>query len=150
MVLSMTTNGLVTCVNDRPFIIQSFLIQSAKLLNPSSCSIPQRVSTSNVPRYMQGYRIRLQHMMSCLFYLCTSYWKMYWTLVMGLVKIVNGRCGHINLTLKEGWNSSPIKGSRCLREPKKVYSHCLVLVGSRNGFERDLHKQKLLISYEIN
>jgi len=29
----MTTNGLVTCVNDRPFIIQSFLIQSAKLLN---------------------------------------------------------------------------------------------------------------------
>ena len=24
---------------------------------------------------------------------------------------------------------------------KKLYSHCLVLVGSRNGFERDLHKQ---------
>jgi len=25
---------------------------------------------------------------------------------------------------------------------KKLYSNCLVLVGSRNGFERDLHKQK--------
>ena len=24
---------------------------------------------------------------------------------------------------------------------KKLYSNCLVLVGSRNGFERDLHKQ---------
>jgi len=24
---------------------------------------------------------------------------------------------------------------------KKLYSHCLVLVGSRNGFKRDLHKQ---------
>jgi len=24
---------------------------------------------------------------------------------------------------------------------KKLYSHCLVLVGSRNGYERDLHKQ---------
>jgi len=24
---------------------------------------------------------------------------------------------------------------------KKLYSHCLVLVGSRNGFELDLHKQ---------
>ena len=24
---------------------------------------------------------------------------------------------------------------------KKLYSPCLVLVGSRNGFERDLHKQ---------
>jgi len=24
---------------------------------------------------------------------------------------------------------------------KKLYSHCIVLVGSRNGFERDLHKQ---------
>ena len=24
---------------------------------------------------------------------------------------------------------------------KKLYSHCLVLVGSRNGLERDLHKQ---------
>ena len=24
---------------------------------------------------------------------------------------------------------------------KKLYSHCLVLVESRNGFERDLHKQ---------
>jgi len=25
---------------------------------------------------------------------------------------------------------------------KKLKSNCLVLVGSRNGFERDLHKQK--------
>jgi len=25
---------------------------------------------------------------------------------------------------------------------KKLYPHCLVLVGSRNGFERDLQKQK--------
>jgi len=25
---------------------------------------------------------------------------------------------------------------------KKLYSYCLLLVGSRNRFERDLHKQK--------
>jgi len=25
---------------------------------------------------------------------------------------------------------------------KKLYSNCLVLVGSRNGFESDLHKRK--------
>ena len=29
---------------------------------------------------------------------------------------------------------------------KKLCTHCLVLVGSRNGFERDLHKQTLLVS----
>ena len=28
---------------------------------------------------------------------------------------------------------------------KKLYSNCLVLVGSKNGFERDLHKQTLLV-----
>jgi len=26
---------------------------------------------------------------------------------------------------------------------KKLYPYCLVLVGSRNGFERDLHKEKI-------
>jgi len=26
---------------------------------------------------------------------------------------------------------------------KKLYDNCLVLVGSRNGFERDLHKQTI-------
>ena len=26
---------------------------------------------------------------------------------------------------------------------KKLYSNCLVLVGSTNGFERDLHQQKI-------
>jgi len=26
---------------------------------------------------------------------------------------------------------------------KKLYSNCLVLVGSRNRFKRDLHKQKI-------
>jgi len=29
---------------------------------------------------------------------------------------------------------------------KKLYHHCLVLVGSRNVFERDLYKQILLVS----
>jgi len=29
---------------------------------------------------------------------------------------------------------------------KKLYPHCLVLVRSRNLFERDLHKQALLVS----
>jgi len=27
---------------------------------------------------------------------------------------------------------------------KKLYSKCLVLVGSRNGFERDLHMHKIV------
>jgi len=29
---------------------------------------------------------------------------------------------------------------------KKVYLHCLVLVGSRNGFECDKYKPKLFVS----
>ena len=33
--------------------------------------------------------------------------------------------------------SSPIKGLRCFIEQEKLYPYCLVLVGSRNGFERD-------------
>ena len=34
---------------------------------------------------------------------------------------------------------------------KKRYSHCLVLVGSRNGFELDLHKQKIAcFTIELN
>jgi len=39
-------------------------------------------------------------------------------------------------------SSSPIKGP-VVSLSKKLYSNCLVLVGSRNGFERDLHKQKI-------
>jgi len=38
-------------------------------------------------------------------------------------------------------SSSPIKGP-VVSLSKQLYSNCLVLVGSRNGFERDLHKQK--------
>jgi len=41
--------------------------------------------------------------------------------------------------------SSPIKGP-VVSLSKKLYSHCLVLVGTRNRFERDLHKQKVLVS----
>jgi len=36
---------------------------------------------------------------------------------------------------------NPIKGS-LVSLSKKHFPHCLVLVGSRNRFERDLHKQK--------
>jgi len=28
---------------------------------------------------------------------------------------------------------------------KKLYPHCLVMVGSKNGFKRDLHKQNMLV-----
>ena len=35
----------------------------------------------------------------------------------------------------------PVSGPPAVSLSKKLYSHCLVLVGSRNGFERDLHKQ---------
>ena len=35
----------------------------------------------------------------------------------------------------------PIKGPRCFLEQETVLSLLNVLVGSRNGFERDLHKQ---------
>ena len=31
---------------------------------------------------------------------------------------------------------------------KKLYPHCLLLVGSRNGFERDLHKQ-IIVCFTI-
>ena len=37
---------------------------------------------------------------------------------------------------------SPIKGPHCFLE-QETYSHCLVLVGSRNGFKLDLHKHKI-------
>jgi len=38
-------------------------------------------------------------------------------------------------------SSSPIKGPRYFLEQETL--HCLVLVGSRNGFECDLHKHKI-------
>ena len=41
---------------------------------------------------------------------------------------------------------SHIKGS-VVSLSKKHYPHCSVLVCSRNGFEHDLHKQKLLVSH---
>ena len=37
----------------------------------------------------------------------------------------------------------PHQRPRCFLE-QQLYSLCLVLVGSRNGFERDLHKQLLV------
>ena len=33
---------------------------------------------------------------------------------------------------------------------KKMYPHCLVLVGSRNGFQRDLHTHKKLLVSQSN
>ena len=39
-------------------------------------------------------------------------------------------------------SSSPIK-AHVVSLSKKLYSNCLGLVGSRNGFERDLHKQNM-------
>ena len=40
----------------------------------------------------------------------------------------------------QSWVRAPSKAP-AVSLSKKLYSHCLVLVGSRNGFERDLHKQ---------
>ena len=42
----------------------------------------------------------------------------------------------------QSWVRAPSKAP-LVSLSKKLYSHCLVLVGSRNGFERDLHKQIL-------
>ena len=42
-------------------------------------------------------------------------------------------------------NLSPIKGSRYIIEQETLFP-CLVLVGSRNGFERDLNRQKMVVS----
>ena len=39
----------------------------------------------------------------------------------------------------QSWVRAPSKAT-VVSLSKKLYSHCLVLVGSRNGFERDLHK----------
>ena len=44
------------------------------------------------------------------------------------------------------WGRTPAK-SLIVSLSKKQYPYCLVLVGSRNGFERDLHKQELLVSH---
>jgi len=44
---------------------------------------------------------------------------------------------------------SPIKGSRCFLEQETLPSLVLVLVGSRNGFKRDLQKPILLVSLAI-
>jgi len=38
---------------------------------------------------------------------------------------------------------SPAKAPVVSLSKKLFYSNCLVLVGSRNGSERDLHKQKI-------
>ena len=40
----------------------------------------------------------------------------------------------------QSWVRAPPKAP-VVSLSKKLYSHCLVLIGSRNGFERDLHKQ---------
>ena len=45
----------------------------------------------------------------------------------------------------QSWARAPSKGP-VVSLSKRLYSNCLVLVGSRNGFERDLHKQKMLVS----
>ena len=42
-------------------------------------------------------------------------------------------------------SSSPITGTRCFIE-QELYHICLVLIGPRNGYERELHKIKLLVS----
>ena len=42
----------------------------------------------------------------------------------------------------QSWVRAPSKAP-VVSLSKKLYSNCLVLVGSRNGFERDLHKQKM-------
>ena len=41
----------------------------------------------------------------------------------------------------QSWVRAPSK-ALVVSLSKKLYSYCLVLVGSRNGFERDLNKQK--------
>jgi len=43
---------------------------------------------------------------------------------------------HLTLNV-EVMGSSSTKGPRCFLE-KKLYPYCLVLVGSRNGFKRDI------------
>jgi len=41
----------------------------------------------------------------------------------------------------QSWVRAPSR-SPVVSLSKKLYSHCLVLVGSRNGLKRDLHKHK--------
>ena len=57
----------------------------------------------------------------------------------------------IDVTFKSKWKSrrgavgiARLTCDRCFSEQDTtLYSNCLVLVGSRNEFERDLHKQKI-------
>ena len=50
----------------------------------------------------------------------------------------------------QSWVRAPSKAP-VVSFSKKLYSNCLVLVGSRNGFERDLHKQKIAcFTIELN
>ena len=52
-----------------------------------------------------------------------------------VARLTPNRCGYLSVV-----SSSPIKGP-VVSLSKTLYSHCLVLVVSRNGFERDLHMQ---------
>ena len=57
----------------------------------------------------------------------------------------------IDVTFKSKWKRrrgavgiARLTCDRCsIEQDKTLYSNCLVLVGSRNEFERDLHKQKI-------
>ena len=45
-------------------------------------------------------------------------------------------------------SSKPIKGSRCFLS-KKLYHHCLVLVGSKNGLNSGLHEQNCFLTIKL-
>ena len=49
----------------------------------------------------------------------------------------------------QSWVRAPLKAP-VVSLSKKRYPHCLVLVGSRNGFTRDLHNRTKINKYELS
>ena len=63
-----------------------------------------------------------------------------WTFLSLQLDGTGRRHGSWSVDTCQSWVRAPSKAP-VVSLSKKLYSHCLVLVGSRNGLERDLHKQ---------
>ena len=70
-----------------------------------------------------------------------------WVIGSGVYSLGGGVAQWVARLTRDRWILVSREFEPHLRPPlfslsKKLYSNCLILVGSRNGFERDLHKQK--------
>jgi len=83
---------------------------------------------------------------SVIFFLINLFWVLKSSMEDNTCKRRRGAVGRASdswsMDTCQSWVQAPARAP-VVSLSKKLYSHCLVLVGSRNGFERELHKQKI-------